>query len=261
MYKFFVEQDQITEQVDKIEILGEDVNHINNVLRLKVGDEIQICSLLNKQNYICSIYLLNKRYIECNIIEKMKSFAESNIHIHVFQALPKFDKMEMIIEKCTEIGVSQITPVAMKRCIVKLDKNTEQKKIDRWNKILVAAAKQSKRDIIPNMNPVICLKDICNFINDYDIVLVAYEKETKNTLKEELKKIKDNLEVKEKEKIKIAVLIGPEGGIDKEEIEHIDKMKKNNDKIKIITLGERILRTETVSLFISSIIMYELGGI
>ena len=156
--------------------------------------------------------------------------------------------MEYIIQKCTEIGVSEITPVIMNRCIAKVDEKENIKKNARWQKIAQSAAEQSKRDVIPKINLVKNFKNIFEILEKYDIVLVAYENETKNGLKEVLQKkdIKHN---------NIAVIIGPEGGIDKKEIDDIIKFGG-----KCVTLGKRILRTETAPIVLTSIIMYELGG-
>lgn len=249
MPKFFVKQEQINENL--VNIIGDDVNHIKNVLRLKIDDEIQICNINNEENFICAINKIEKQSIKCNILKKINSNIETNIDITIFQGLPKADKMELIIQKTTELGVKEIIPILMKRCIAKIDNKKEKQKIERWQKIAEIASKQSGRDIIPKINDAINLENICNLINNYDIVLVAYENENENTLKKELESLKKLTN----KKIKIAVIIGPEGGIDLEEIEQL----KNNGA-KSITLGKRILRTETVALVLTSIIMYELGA-
>lgn len=248
MQKFFVKDNQIIKDV--IEISGIDVNHITNVLRLKVSDEILVCNVDKGISYKTKIIEINKENVKCNIVEKIKEQAEANIHITIFQGLPKAEKMELIIQKCTELGVKEITPVQMERCVVKLDEKSAGKKIERWQKIAEAAAKQSKRDGICKINNIINIKNICNMVQNYDIVLVPYENEENLTLKEILKAInnEDNLNV--------AVVIGPEGGFEEAEIE---LLKQNNGKI--ITLGKRILRTETVAITMSSIIMYEFGNL
>ena len=250
MSKFFVNSNQIRN--NKIEIIGEDINHIKNVLRLGIGEDIKICDKDNSQNYICKISNINFESIECDIIEKISNKTEANVELHIYQGLPKADKMELIIQKGTELGVSEFIPTNLKRCIVKLSGKDEEKKIDRWRKIAEVAAKQSGRDIVPNVGMIENIKSICEKIQEYDIVLVAYEMEENNFLKTELLNIKNT-----KDKYKIAVVIGPEGGIDTEEI----KLLKESGA-KIISLGKRILRTETVALQVSSIIMYELenGG-
>ena len=245
MYRFYVSKEQITD--DKVYIDGTDVNHIKNVLRLKIDDCIQVCNSDTGNNYKAQIVSVEKSNIKCSIIEKLNSTVESNVYIHILQGLPKADKMELIIQKCTELGVQEITPVNMERSIVKLNPKDETKKIQRWQKIAEVAAKQSGRDKITQINNIVRFKDIFNVLKDYDTFLVAYEKEKENTLKKEL------IKLKEVTSPKIAVLIGPEGGIDDEEIK---VLKMNNTKI--ITLGKRILRTETAPLAISSIIQYEL---
>ena len=245
MYKFFVEDKQIKESI--VNIIGEDVNHIKNVLRLEVEEEICICNKETSISFLCKIIELSNDLIICEIIEEIKYTTESNIYIHIFQGLPKSDKFEFIIEKCTEIGVKEITPVSMKRSIVKLEEKDKVKKLNRWQKIAEVAAKQSKRDCILKVNNVINFQNIFENVKDYDILLVAYENEKDNTLKEVLKKYKN------KENIKIAVIIGPEGGMDESEI----NICKDNKFISI-TLGKRILRTETAPLVVSSNILYEL---
>ena len=250
MRKFFVKENQINSEL--ITILDEDVNHIKNVLRLNVGENLQICDIDSSKNYICEILELTAKSVTCKILEEIQSIAEGNVELHIFQGLPKADKMELIIQKGTELGVSEFVPVSFKRSIVKISPKDEKKKIDRWNKISEVAAKQSKRDIIPKIRNVESIKNVCNEIKDYDIVLLAYELEENNYIKNELLKIKNT-----KENYKIAVIIGPEGGIEKEEVEVLE-----NAGAKVISLGKRILRTETVALQVSSIIMYELenGG-
>jgi len=243
MQKFFIKSEQIKD--DKIKIIGTDVNHITNVLRLKKEDEIQICDEDTTNNYIAEILEYDKEKVICKILEKIDSKVESNVNITVYQGLPKADKMELIIQKTTEIGVKTIIPVSMERCIVKLIPKDEEKKIDRWQKIAEVAAKQSKRDIIPKIEKVQRLEKVCADINGYDLFIVAYEDEERLTLKEVLR---ENNKAKN-----IAVLIGPEGGIDSKEI---DKLKQNG--AIVVTLGNRILRTETAPIVISSNIIYEL---
>ena len=247
MPKFFVRSNQVSD--NKIAILGEDVNHIRNVLRKNIGDTLEICNQDSSQNYLVKIELLEKERIDCKIIEKLEKETESNVYIHIFQGLPKADKMEYIIQKSVELGISKITPVAMKRSIVKLTPKDELKKIQRWQKISEVAAKQSGRNIIPEIDNVIKVSSICEITQDYDAVLVAYEKEEENSLKNELKKLRGSQNIT----FKIAIVIGPEGGLEQDEV---NLLQENG--AKIVTLGKRILRTETVALNMISIIMYEL---
>ena len=246
MPKFFVNSEQINN--NEIKIIGNDVNHIKNVLRLSINDKIKICDKDEHVNYNCRISNIDNEYVITQIIDEEKSNVEAKTQIHVFQGLPKGDKLEFIIEKLTEIGVKKLTPVAMKRSVVKLQEKDKQKKMVRWNKIAEVAAKQSGRDEILKINDVINYKNIFNYLKDYDIVLLAYEKEEKLTLKKALSKLDKTKENK------VAVLIGPEGGFDDIEIEQA----KQNSLVNIVTLGKRILRTETAPLVISSNILYEL---
>ena len=246
MPKFFVKQEQIIE--NKINIIGQDVNHIKNVLRLKENDEIEICNIDKEETYKCKIEKIDNESIVCNILEKEKTQKEPNIHITIFQGLPKAEKMELIIEKCTELGVKEITPFNLKRCVVKLDNKAETKKIERWQKIAETAAKQSKRNNILKVNNILNLDNVCNLVPKYDIVLLAYEDEENNSLKNEIEKLKET----ENSKLKIGVVIGPEGGFEKEEV-----LKLKQAGSKIVSLGRRILRTETAPIVLASILMYE----
>lgn len=244
MPKFFVKNGQI--ESEKVCIVGDDVNHIINVLRMKVGDTFNVCDESTSDNYIVKIMEFNKEDILCNIIEKCDDNAESNVKVHIYQGLPKADKMELIIQKSVELGVEKITPVEMKRCIVKLDGKDKVKKIDRWQKIAEVAAKQSGRDIIPEICNVKNVEDISSDFDKYNLVLLCYENEKDTYLKDALKSLNG------KNELKIAVIIGPEGGIDISEVEY---MKQRG--AKVVSLGNRILRTETVALSLLSIIMYE----
>ena len=246
MPKFFVEKNLISNGI--VNIKGEDVNHIINVLRNGKGDELQVCDFEDGINYIVEIIDYKKDNVECKILEKMESNTESNVHITIFQGLPKFDKMELIIQKATEIGVCNIVPLKMKRCVVKFDGKDLSKKIERWNKIAQIAAKQSMRDTITKVKNIQTISDLLEEIEEFDEVIVAYEKEKSNTLKKELKQITKNKEYK------IGIVIGPEGGIDEKEIEELGKISK----VKFVILGNIILRTENEGLVMASNIIYEL---
>lgn len=250
MSKFFVKSEQI--ENDIINIQGQDVKHIRNVLRQKIGDEIIICNSQEQKNYLCDITKIEKELIECKIIRELEDF-NSNIKVTIMQGLPKKDKMDLVIQKSVELGCYDIQPTNMERCIVKYDEKDKKKKIERWQKISEVAAKQCDRNFIPKINDILTLKEVCDLFPKYDLVILAYEKEEKTRLKEALKTAKEKYKESE---LKIAVIIGPEGGISPKEVEMI---KKSNNVITV-TLGKRILRTETVALNILSIIMYELEG-
>ena len=243
MSKFFVKTEQINN--NDIVIIGDDVNHIINVLRMKKTDKVQICNQDTGDNYNAEIVNYSKNEVECKIISKINETTESNVHITLFQGIPKFEKMELIIQKSVELGANSIIPVNMKRCVVKLEGKDEIKKNERWQKIAESAAKQCGRGFIPEVKHLINVKEICNWINEYDVIIVTYENVKENTLKAELKKLKAT-------DLKIGVVIGPEGGFEESDI----KLLKESGA-KIVTLGDRILRTETVALNVLSIIMYE----
>lgn len=244
MPKFFIKTNQING--NEIKITGEDVKHIAQVLRAKIGEELIICNIDNKLNYTTTISKISQNYILCHIENYNKSNAESNIDVTIFQGIPKADKMEFIIQKNVELGVKQIIPITMSRCIVKLEEKVANLKIERWHKIAESAAKQSGREYIPTVEMPINVPKLCKKIMDFDLVLLAYENEENITLKQELKKIENN------GNLKIGIIIGPEGGIDNKEVEILTKAGA-----KAITLGKRILRTETASVAIMSNIIYE----
>lgn len=248
MPKFFISQEQI--DGNNLKIKGKDVNHIRNVLRKKINDEITVCNIENQKDYLCTINELEKEYINCTIVTELEKNVESNVKLTILQGLPKADKMELIIQKSVELGANAIIPVEMKRCVVKLDSKSENKKIERWQKIAESAAKQSGRNTIPQVKNIHTIKDLINIKDEYDAIIVCYENEKTNSLKKELKSIKEML--KAKLEIKIAVVIGPEGGLEEKDVEELQQ-----NGAKIVTLGNIILRTETVALNILSVIMYE----
>lgn len=245
MPKFFVKNEQIHN--DEIKIINNDINHIKRVLRLKIGDQLEICNSDTGENFKAIIELQDNCYIKCKIIDRIEDNTESNVYIHIYQGLPKAEKMELIIQKATELGANEITPIRMERSIVKIKENEEFKKINRWQKIAEVASKQCGRSSILQLSKIKNINEIIKEIKNYDVFIVAYENEINNKLKSELDKL---ILI---EKPKIGFLIGPEGGISDEEIE---LLKQNG--AAIVTLGKRILRTETVALTMCSIIQYVL---
>lgn len=241
MHRFYVEQDLIRE--DYISIIGSDVNHIKNVLRLRQGDEIVICNGQGK-DYYCIINRVSDNEIVAAIDTVKDTAAELKSRIVLFQGLPKKDKFELIIQKAVELGAAEIVPVMTGRVVVKLeDKKKEEKKLQRWQAIAMEAAKQSGRGIIPAVRPVHSFFDAIKALSRMELALIPYEKATDISItKELLGKIADYS--------RIGVFIGPEGGFEEEEIRLA--MEHN---IKPITLGRRILRTETAGLAILSMMM------
>lgn len=242
MAKFFVNENQV--QNDKIILEGEDVKHVKDVLRMKKNDILNISDGI-KFNYTCKIEELLKSSILLNIVSKEEIKNNSKVEIDLFQGVPKFEKMELIIQKATELGINKIYPIETKRVVVKLDEKTKEKKLARWQKIAMEASKQCKRVYIPQVNQVDNIKNIVEKLYNYDIVLVAYENEQNNFLKQEL--------IKNKSAKKIAIVIGPEGGFDEEDLKYFE----NSSKIKMVSLGENILRTETAGFAMLAILKYE----
>ena len=251
MSKFFVKTEQINN--NDIVIIGDDVNHIINVLRMKKTDKVQICNQDTGDNYNAEIVNYSKNEVECKIISRINETTESNVHITLFQGIPKFEKMELIIQKNTEVGIKSIVPVIMERTVIKLNEKIASKKLERWQKIAEIAAKQSMRDIIPQIGNITKLKDIDT--TEFDAVLVAYENEEHNMLKTELQKLERKIKSNNssEQQYNIAIVIGPEGGISEKEL--VMLAEKN---AKFVSLGKRILRTETAGVVMAGNIIYEL---
>lgn len=243
MYQFFVEPNQINDK--KVIIVGQDVNHIKNVLRMKIGEEINISNGIDGKEYRCAIASISDDEITCELRFIKEDSHELNAKIFLFQGLPKADKMESIIQKNVELGVYEIIPVSMKRCVVKLDDKKSEAKVKRWQQISEAAAKQSKRGIIPNVLKPVSFKDAVSYAREKcNVCILPYEMAedmaTTRTLLNDISN-EDN----------IAVFIGPEGGFDESEVAYAIE-----NGFKSITLGKRILRTETAGMCVTSILMY-----
>lgn len=243
MPRFFVDENQIK---DNIIILDEEnSNHIVKVLRSKIGDLVTICNK-NYVDYDCEIKEINKKQVILNILKKYENTTEPKIKVTLFQALPKQSKMELIIEKCVEIGINEIIPIETKFCIAKSNDKKENKK-ERWQKIAETAAKQCNRGIIPKIKDTIDIKDIKDLYADFDAFIVAYEKEKNLDIKSYFNSIKND-EIK-----KIGIVIGSEGGFDVSEIDFLKSIG-----LKSVSLTSRILRTETAPIYLLSILLYEM---
>ena len=243
MYHFYVEPESVS--ADTARITGGDVNHIKNVLRMHPGEEIMILDGSGME-YRCEIVTISDEVL-ARVLEAKKTEAELSVRLLLFQGLPKKDKMELIIQKAVELGVSEIIPVLTKRTVVKLeDKKKEQKKLERWQAIAEAAAKQSGRGIIPKVCEAVKFTEAVKQAETLDEALIPYElAEGMDEARERIRGLHD--------KKTIGIFIGPEGGFEEEEI-----ALAANAGIHPITLGKRILRTETAGLCILSVIMFEL---
>ncbi|RDU22459.1 16S rRNA (uracil(1498)-N(3))-methyltransferase [Anaerosacchariphilus polymeriproducens] len=245
MYHFFVDKNQL--EKENIIIQGIDVNHIKNVLRMKPGMLIRISLREDtSRDYICELEQLQEDYIRTRIIEIDEDGTELPSKIYLFQGLPKGDKMELIIQKTVELGVFEIIPVATKRSVMKLDHKKEENKLKRWQMIAESAAKQSKRRRIPSIKKVMTMKEAIEYAEDFDVKLIPYEN-TKGM--DETKRILNQL----KPETKIGIFIGPEGGFEDTEVE----LAVAQDFMPI-SLGKRILRTETAGLALIAAMMFEL---
>jgi len=243
MYHFFAEHENIFD--DYIDIKGGDVNHIKNVLRLKKGDEILISSGDN-YDYNCIIDTITDDYVRSLITSVNEKGNELSSKVYLFQGLPKADKMELIIQKMIELGVYEIVPVAMKRSVVKLDAKKAKAKVERWNGIALSAAKQSKRSIQPEVTEVMTFKQALEYAGKLDKLLLPYECAEGM---EKTRKVIEEIGHGES----VGIFIGPEGGFDRSELD-----EAVNAGCEIITLGKRILRTETAGMMLLSVLMYNM---
>lgn len=244
MQNFFVTPSQV--KTDKIFIEGSDVNHMKNVLRMQKGERLMI-SDGNNHSYLCELESYEeKRRARLRILEEQALHRELPCRIYLFQGLPKQEKMELIVQKCVELGVYEIVPVTVRRCVVKLDDKRAKKKTERWQQIAESAAKQAGRGMIPRVEEPVSLEKALERARELDVVLIPYE------LAEGMAKTRRIINSIEPGQ-SIGIFIGPEGGFEKEEVE-LAVMAGARE----ITLGKRILRTETAGFTIVSVLMFHL---
>jgi 16S rRNA (uracil1498-N3)-methyltransferase len=236
MHRFFVTPDQVQDR--EIEITGENYHHLVDVLRIREQENFEICDGSGK-DYLCCIQekISSKKIIIAKILDTYPSKGELPYRLVLFQGLAKGKKMDDIIQKGTELGVCDFVPFDSKFCVVHLNERAADKKVERWQKIAKSAAQQSKRGIIPKIHHPVHLSSV-NRLEGTS--LVAYENEQRTTLKEAVKKWQGH-------KAQINLFVGPEGGFSEDEIEAL----KNND-VECVTLGKRILRTETAGIVFCS---------
>lgn len=225
---------------DTLTITGDDVSHINKVLRLKEDDGIILCDG-EKTDYYCTITQADKSFISLKVDRIVPNEAESNVSITLYQGLPKSDKMDFIIQKCVELGVDRIVPVESKRCVAKM--KGDEKKLIRWQRIAEEAAKQCGRGVIPKIENAVSFNKAISM--EHDLKIMPYECEKQGNLSDALA---------EKHIKTMAIYIGPEGGFEESEAEAASK-----NGVKTVTLGKRILRCETAGIATVSAIMYALG--
>lgn len=243
MQRFFVTPDQVGE--DKIRIQGSDVNHMKNVLRMRPGEEVMVSDGNNRQ-YRCRVEDYPDGEAVLAILEAGLVDTELPSRIYLFQGLPKQEKMELIVQKAVELGVCQVIPVQTRRCVVKLDAKKAAKKVQRWQQIAESAAKQAGRGYIPAVSEVMTFQEALAFSEALDIRLIPYELADGM---DGTRKILDGIRPGQS----VGIFIGPEGGFEKEEVGRAVEAGAMP-----ITLGKRILRTETAGIAVLSILMYRL---
>ena len=246
MYQFFVEPEQIQDKT--IVITGGDVNHIKNVLRMQPGDEIAVSNGVDGKEYRCGIAEFRDDQVICTLRFVKEDGLELPSRVYLFQGLPKADKMELIIQKAVELGAYRVIPVATKRSVVKLDTKKAKGKLARWQAIAEAAAKQSKRRIVPEVAGVMTMREAVGYARNMQVKCIPYE------LAEGMAHTRELIESIEPGQV-VAVFIGPEGGFEESEIQLAMEAG-----IIPVTMGKRILRTETAGFTMLSWIMYQLEG-
>ena len=230
---------------EQIRLAGSDVNHMKNVLRMKPGEEVWV-SDGEGMDYFCSVEGYEEKEAVLRVVKKEVSQTELASRLILFQGLPKGDKMEWIVQKAVELGAYSVVPVSTRRCVVKLDNKKAEKKVSRWQQIAESAAKQSKRMLVPEVHSVMTFKEALAYAKELDVLLIPYE------LAKGMKETKELIRSIEPGK-SIGVFIGPEGGFEEQEV--ADAMEAG---AKPITLGHRILRTETAGLAVLSVLMFQL---
>ena len=243
MYQFFIENENVSDGFVTIE--GSDVNHMKNVLRMKPGERIRV-STRDGRAYFCEVAELTDLFVLADILEQDEEGTELPCKIYLFQGLPKSDKMELIIQKAVELGVYEVIPVAMKNCVMKLDEKKAKSKITRWQAIAESAAKQSGRSICPEVALPLSFAEAIQESGSADRILVPYENARgMAATKEQVEAVRPGMD--------IAVFIGPEGGFEETEVEEAKAAG-----FYPVSLGKRILRTETAGLTMLSILMYQM---
>lgn len=257
MNRFFFQKNKLIN--GHIVIEGEDVIHISKVLRLAEGDQMVLCDG-DGFDYISEIKAIDKTFVKAEVLEKKVAISEPTMETTLFQGIPKGDKMDLIIQKSVEMGISRIVPVLMHRSIVKIDNEKDgRKKQERWQRIAMEAAKQSGRGSIPEVTVPVSFKEALKMSDHIDYKILPYEKEESLSIKKSINDFLDgarakagNMDDSSRMNVLVAIMVGPEGGFEVKEVE-----KAMNDGFKPVTLGKRILRTETAGFVALACIMYE----
>lgn len=243
MQRYFIKSDQLVD--DQVLITGNDVHHIKDVMRTRVGDLI-ICCTTDKLSYLVKVTNLGKTEVHARVVEKKEENAELPVFVTIAQGIMKGDKFDLVIQKATECGASAFVPVAMKRSVAKIDANKVEKKASRWQKIALEAARQSHRQVVPTMAPPVDMQGLAALAANYDVCVFAYEAHGKD-----YHYALANVLASAWVGMRMLVLIGPEGGIDESEVAMLIE-----SGFSPVGLGPRILRTETAPIYVMSAISY-----
>lgn len=249
MQRYFVEPEQFG--VQDVMITGEDARHIGRVMRSKPGDKLIVSDGVSRE-VLVEIKTIESHEVTAEILDVLPSSGEPWLQVTVAQSLPKGDKMEVVIQKCTEIGASRFVPFLSARTVVQYDRKKEEKRLARWQKIAKEAAEQAHRSKIPGVDGPVKWNELLAAFKEYDLVCLCYEKEDGRALREVLKPMVAELDAEQT--YNIAVVVGPEGGFSEEEVQEAEAAGA-----KSVGLGRRILRTETAAMAALTCIMYESG--
>ena len=245
MQRYFIKSDQLVG--DQATIVGDDVHHIRDVMRARVGDCIIVCTCA-KISYLVEIVHLEKTEVKVKVVEIKSEDVELPVFVTISQGITKGDKFDLVVQKATECGASAFVPVAMKRSVTKIDEKKADKRVERWQRIALEAARQSHRQVVPSVMMPVDMKGLVAMAGEYDVCLFAYEADridAQHVLADVIKKFELGT--------RVLVLIGPEGGIDESEVDLLI-----DAGFKAVGLGPRILRTETAPIYVLSAISYNL---
>ncbi|ANE47298.1 16S rRNA methyltransferase [Paenibacillus swuensis] len=247
MQRYFLKKEQFTHN-NTVRITGDDAHHLVKVMRARAGDKV-ICSDGESREALVELQEIETGQVTASIIEELAMDAEPEVKVWVAQSLPKGDKMEIVIQKCTEIGAHRFIPFESERTVVQYDAKKEAKRLERWNKIAKEAAEQAHRNRVPEVEPMRSWKSLLQLSADFDLTMICYEKEQGLQFRALLQQAVQQDQMK-----KVLLLIGPEGGFTENEVEQAEAAGA-----RAISLGRRILRTETAAMTALTCILYETG--
>ncbi|CAM2832364.1 RsmE family RNA methyltransferase [Paenibacillus sediminis] len=249
MQRYFISPEQFGEQT--VQILGEDARHISKVMRAKLKEKLIVSDGISREA-IVEIESIDPGSVTATIVERLELTSEPWLQITIAQSLPKGDKMETVIQKCTEIGAVSFIPFLSERTIVQYDSRKEEKRTERWRKIAKEAAEQAHRNKVPLIEAPISWKSLLSSFDNYDLICICYEKEQGDQLRDVIQPFVQRLE--QQGTYRVLVVVGPEGGFSEAEIKQAEEAGAVS-----VGLGRRILRTETAGMAALTCILYESG--